>query len=215
MQDPNPFRPPVARRSFLSRYLLTPLALVLAACTGRPASNSSATSQRVQARLAPTPASSDGGKDEVTAPQIEGPYFKPASPLRTSLRELGLGGVPLLVKGRVVTVTGQPIAHALLDFWHADANGVYDNAGFRLRGHQYTDSQGQYVLETIVPGFYDPRTRHIHVKVQAPHQAMLTTQLYFPGEARNATDGFFDPKLLLKVQEASSGKVATFQFVLP
>jgi len=214
MRYSNPFWSPVARRAFLLRGITAPLAFILAACAEPQVSDSSPTSSLQQGRLSPTPASSDGGKDEITVPQTEGPYFKPASPLRTLLREPDLEGVPLLVKGRVVTVTGQPIPNALLDFWHADAQGVYDNVGFKLRGHQYTDSQGQYFLETIVPGLYGPRTSHIHVKVQVPHQSILTTQRYFPGEARNTTDGLFNPKLLLKVQESANGKVATFQFVM-
>src|ERR671923_286173 len=76
-------------------------------------------------------------------------------------------------------------------------------AGFPLRGHQFTDDAGRYRLETVVPGLYPGRTRHIHVKVQAPNQPVLTTQLYFPGEARNAADGIFNQALLMQVQVAA------------
>ena len=69
------------------------------------------------------------------------------------------------------------VARALLDVWHADDRGGYDTAGFRLRGHQFTDGSGRFELETIVPGLYPGRTRHIHVKVQAPNGPILTTQL--------------------------------------
>jgi hypothetical protein len=61
-----------------------------------------------------------------------------------------------------------PAANALLDFWQANPNGAYDNTGYTLRGHQYTDANGYYTLTTIVPGIYPGRTEHIHVKVQAP-----------------------------------------------
>ncbi len=107
-----------------------------------------------------------------------------------------------------------PIAGALLDFWQADADGVYDNVGYRLRGHQFTDEAGRYSLETVVPGAYQTRTRHIHVKVQAPNQPVLTTQLYFPGEAANDRDGIFRPELVMTVQDTADGKLATFNFVL-
>jgi protocatechuate 3,4-dioxygenase beta subunit len=100
-------------------------------------------------------------------------------------------GVSMLVSGRVLGTDCQPIANALLDFWHADANGVYDNIGYTLRGNQFTDAEGRYQLETIMPGLYPGRTRHFHVKVQRPNGAVLTTQLYFPDEASNATDGIF------------------------
>jgi len=114
----------------------------------------------------------------------------------------------------VLSTTCQPITHALLDFWQADSNGNYDNTGFRLRGHQYTDKQGRYSLDTFVPGEYSGRTRHIHVKVQAHGKPVLTTQLYFPGEARNDSDSIFSPELLMHVQNTTSGQVATFNFII-
>jgi hypothetical protein len=36
----------------------------------------------------------------------------------------------------------------------ADSTGRYDNSGFRLRGHQYTASDGSYRLATVVPALY-------------------------------------------------------------
>ena len=86
---------------------------------------------------------------------------------------------------------------ALVDFWQADDRGQYDNTGYRLRGHQFTDDTGHYRLETIVPGLYSGRTRHIHVKVQAPNQPVLTTQLYFHGEPANQRDFIFNPDLVM------------------
>ena len=101
-----------------------------------------------------------------------------------------------------------------MDFWQADARGVYDNAASKLRGHQFTDETGHYALETVVPGLYPGRTRHLHVKVQAPNQPILTTQLYFPGEPSNATDRLFNPHLLMTMQDTTDGKAARFNFVL-
>lgn len=144
----------------------------------------------------------------ITPPQTEGPFFKPQSP---ETRTLVQGGAPtLVVQGRVVGKDCKPVARALLDFWHADEDGEYDNSGFRFRGHQFTDAEGRYRLETVLPGEYPGRTRHIHVKVQAAGGAIVTTQLYFPGEASNARDGLFRPELLVKPQKA--GLVA-FDFV--
>jgi protocatechuate 3,4-dioxygenase beta subunit len=99
----------------------------------------------------------------------------------------------------------KPLAGALLDFWHADQHGEYDNAGFGFRGHQFTDAEGRYRLETIVPGEYPGRTRHIHAKVQASGGSVLTTQLYFPNEPANARDGLFEPKLVMKVERPGFG----------
>jgi len=61
---------------------------------------------------------------------------------------------------------------------------------------------------------YPGRTRHIPVKVQAPGQPVLTTQLYFPGEAQNRRDGLFDPALVVTVRDGPDGKAAEFDFVL-
>jgi len=108
----------------------------------------------------------------------------------------------------------RPVAHALLDFWHADDSGEYDNEGFRLRGHQFTDDAGRFRLESIVPGLYPGRTRHFHVRVQAPHGRVLTTQLYFPGEPRNRNDGLFRSDLLMSMRDAGNAKAAQFHFVL-
>ena len=162
-------------------------------------------------RPRPTPACGEHG---VTPRQTAGPYFKPSSPLRTSLVEPGMLGTRIVVQGRVLSIDCKPIARATLDFWQADARGEYDNAGQRLRGHQLTDDAGRYRLETVVPGIYPGRTRHIHVNVKVPGLPMLTTQLYFPDEPGNQRDGIFDRDLVMKVRDAGGGKLADFDFVL-
>jgi len=162
--------------------------------------------------LRPTPSCPDA--PQPTPRQTEGPYFKPDSPRRESLLEPGISGVRIVVAGVVLSTSCQPVPRALIDVWHADSNGAYDNAGYRLRGHQFTDDQGRYRLETIVPGNYVGRTRHFHVRVQAPNRPVLTTQLYFPGEAGNGRDPIFNRDLVMRVQDAAGGKVATFDFVL-
>lgn len=164
--------------------------------------------------LTPTPTCGDDDEDTVTPAQTEGPYYTPNTPERTSLLESGVTGTRLVITGQVLTTDCRPVARALLDFWQADDRGVYDNTGYRLRGHQFADAQGRYTLTTIVPGLYTGRTRHIHVKVQAPNQPILTTQLYFPGEPRNASDSLFHRDLLLTVRDTADGKAARFTFVL-
>ncbi|MEV0644613.1 carbohydrate-binding protein [Phytomonospora sp. NPDC050363] len=160
--------------------------------------------------LDPTPFCDDG--DDPTPPQMEGPYFKPNSPQRSTM--LDGNGTRLTVTGTVYGLGCQGIAGALLDFWQADNAGNYDNTTYRFRGHQFTNTSGGFSLTTIVPGLYPGRTRHIHVKVQAPGRPILTTQLYFPNEPRNATDSLFDPRLLMNVTTGGGGRQATFDFVL-
>ena len=163
--------------------------------------------------LTPTPQCGDDD-DDPTPAQTEGPFFTPRSPARTSLLETGMQGMKLTVTGMVLTRSCRPVAGALVDFWQADDAGQYDNSGYRLRGHQFTDAQGRYRLHTIVPGLYPGRTRHIHVKVQAPAKPILTTQLYFPGEPRNARDGIFHSALLMKMATSRDTRAGVFNFVL-
>ena len=157
-----------------------------------------------------------GGKTSASlTPELtEGPYFTANSPERASLLEDGMAGTKLIVTGYVYDTNCQPAANALLDFWQADANGVYDNSGYTLRGHQFTDANGFYTLTTVVPGLYPGRTEHIHFKVQAPNGKLITSQLFFPGVAQNDSDGIFNASLVLPIQETSTGIQAQFNFVV-
>ena len=163
--------------------------------------------------LAATPAIADD--DDPTPAQTEGPYFTPNSPLRRSIVPAGAAGVRLTLTGRVLTTAGKPVARALIDFWQADAGGAYDNSGYRFRGHQLTDAKGRYALTTVVPGLYPGRTKHIHVKVQPRGGSILTTQLYFPGVARNRSDSIFQSALLVhNWRKVGASRAARFDFVL-
>jgi len=146
-----------------------------------------------------------------TPRETDGPFFKPASPQRIMLIEPGSKAPRLVVSGRVLTADCKPAANALLDFWHADETGDYDNRGFRYRGHQFTDAEGGYRLETILPAVYPGRTRHIHVKVQPAGGPILTTQLYFPGEPENQRDGLFRADLAMRMADRQQG---AFDFVV-
>ena len=131
-----------------------------------------------QAPLALTPACHNG--DEATLRQTEGPFFKPSSPERIELVETGMAGQPIELVGLVLSRACKPHAGALLDFWQADDKGRYDNSGFRLRGHQFTDAEGRYRLRSVVPGAYPGRTRHIHVKVQPSRRSRADHPALFP-----------------------------------
>ena len=163
-------------------------------------------------RAQPTPQCADS--DEPTPGQTAGPFYKPRSPQRVSLLDAGMRGEALVVTGFVLSTSCKPVAGAVLDFWHCDSRGNYDNSGFRFRGHQFTGADGGFRLETLIPGLYPGRTRHIHVKVQAPNRPVLTTQLYFPGEPDNSRDFIFRPELLMKLAEATERKLARFDFVV-
>ena len=164
------------------------------------------------ASLPPTPAC--GAPAAATARQTEGPYFKRGSPQRASLLDGAGSGERLALGGRVLDSRCQPVAGVLLDFWQADASGDYDNTGMRLRGHQFSDAAGRYRLDTVEPGLYPGRTRHLHVRVQAPGGPVLTTQLYFPGEAGNRSDWIFAPSLQVVALRDGDVLLTSFDFVL-
>jgi protocatechuate 3,4-dioxygenase beta subunit len=165
-----------------------------------------------QAPLTLTPACHGG--EAATLAQTEGPYFKPSSPERIELTETGIAGQPIELVGFILTRDCKPLAGALLDFWQADDQGRYDNSGFRLRGHQFSDAEGRYRLRSIVPGNYPGRTRHIHVKVQPRGGRVLTTQLYFADEAKNRSDGLFRKELLVRTARSESSVTGRFDFVV-
>lgn len=142
-----------------------------------------------------------------TPAQAEGPYYKPGTPQRNSLLEPTMQGTRLLVVGYVLDQNCKPLPNTWIDFWQANANGEYDNDGYALRGHQYTDNQGRYFLETVVPGLYASRPiEHIHVKLKSPNGSELTSQLYFP---QQPIDG-----LTVLLEKRDGYWVAYFNFFL-
>lgn len=169
-------------------------------------------SARAPQQLQLTPACVDD--DDVTPSQTEGPYFTPDSPEKTDFLSDSPNGERMAIAGYVLTDDCKPVAKAIVELWHADETGTYDNEGYKLRGHQFTDDEGRWWFDTIVPGLYPGRTRHYHVKVQRPGASILTTQLYFPGEPGNNSDGIFDSALLLELTATGSEKLGRYDFVV-
>jgi protocatechuate 3,4-dioxygenase beta subunit len=191
----------LTRRRFVALSLVAPPAVALAAGTGL-------------GLLVPTPACAEEEASGTTPGLTAGPFYKPGAPRRQVLIEPGTAGTPLLLRGRVLTMRGGPVAGAKLDFWQADAEGHYDNEGYRLRGNQLSDEEGHYVLRTVVPAGYLDRTPHIHVKVEPAAGRNLTTQLFFPGEPANREDPLFQEPLLMRLRKNGGRAEAAFDFVL-
>src|SRR5204863_8483345 len=134
----------------------------------------------------------------------DGTYSKATQQINAALRTAEDAGTPLTLTGYVVSKSCQPIANAKLDFWQADGNGNYDNAGYTLRGWQLTDANGAYRLETVIPGLYPGRTEHIHVKVTPAGGQTYTTQLFFPGVSQNSNDSIYAANMLVNLRSASA-----------
>ncbi|MCI0443563.1 hypothetical protein L0152_10135, partial [bacterium] len=137
--------------------------------------------------------------------QIEGPFFI-AAPHRRNLKE-DRRGKELHLRLQVVRIPGgAPVEGGIVEIWHCDADGVYSgypaevahdlwktlalvglqgkhvypmNEKRFLRGAQITDANGMVEFETIFPGWYEPRTPHIHFKIIAGDLSYLTSQFYF------------------------------------
>jgi protocatechuate 3,4-dioxygenase beta subunit len=117
----------------------------------------------------------------------EGPYYLDGALVRKDITE-GKSGVPLTLRLTVVDATDgcTPVPGAAVEIWHCDAWGYYSgyttanpggsapaesedgstaNDNTYLRGYQIANANGVVKFETIFPGWYTPRTCHIHLKV--------------------------------------------------
>ncbi|MFJ9148770.1 intradiol ring-cleavage dioxygenase [Streptomyces sp. NPDC102270] len=117
----------------------------------------------------------------------EGPYYLDGALVRKDITE-GKSGVPLTLRLTVVDATDgcTPVKGAAVEIWHCDAWGYYSgyttanpggsapaesedgstaNDNTYLRGYQIANANGVVKFETIFPGWYTPRTCHIHLKV--------------------------------------------------
>lgn len=159
---------------------------------------------------------------EETQDDIEGPFYTEGAPIVDGALPgaLDAPGEHITLWGSVSSATTcERLAGATVDIWQADTDGAYDNAGFTFRGRVVTDAGGNFSVRTIIPGHYlngdQYRPAHIHVKVSAPDHALLTTQLYFPGDPYNEMDPWFDERLLVDVTQPGEGKtLARFDFVI-
>jgi protocatechuate 3,4-dioxygenase beta subunit len=130
---------------------------------------------------------------EATTEDILGPFFSEGAPQTNTIVPIDYEGEKLFLNGRLSNTSCEDgLANVVLDFWQADENGAYDNDGFKFRGKVLTDSEGNYNLETIVPGKYlngsNYRPAHIHLKVQAEGYEELVTQIYFEGDVSIQSD---------------------------
>lgn len=127
----------------------------------------------------------------VARPQMtEGPFYVDTNLLRSDIRE-DSEGFPLRLTINVSHIQNDqciPLENALVDIWHADANGDYSGVGSLrgekfLRGIQSTDSDGNATFTTVYPGWYRGRAPHIHFKVRSSDSSEnnyeFTSQLFF------------------------------------
>lgn len=130
----------------------------------------------------------------LTTSDILGPYYDPDAPFRTVLAHPDEPGTRLFISGQISgNDCDTPLPETLVEAWHANDNGCYslfqtcpsgnpDDDEFNLRGKILTNENGEYALETVLPGNYGSRPMHIHFMFTDPEGNALVTQLYFEGD---------------------------------
>jgi hydroxyquinol 1,2-dioxygenase len=154
-----------------------------------------------------------------TESTVFGPFFVPGSPLYENGDDLGNGapGTPCVVRGRVSSTDGEPIAGARVDVWQADEDGKYDVqytdlAEPRGRGHVFSASDGRFWFRTIRPEAYPiptdgpagdllraggrgaMRPAHIHFRIEAEGFQTLITHVFAAGDPYLGSDAVFGVK---------------------
>jgi protocatechuate 3,4-dioxygenase beta subunit len=178
----------------------------------------------------------------VTPTETIGPYPSLTDLVRSDIRE-GKSGTVLTLTIRVVNVNSScaPVSNANVEIWHVDAAGNYSQYGTQttqtyLRGMQTTNANGEVVVTTIYPGWYQGRATHIHAEVTMGGQSVKVTQIAFPESVNNlvhgsgvyasrgsnpisnASDGIFadslSSELVTPMGDPASGYAATFQIAI-
>ena len=143
-----------------------------------------------------------------TPAQTEGPFYPVSKPSDrdSDLVDLdGASGEPageiLEFGGKLYEGSGMPVQGAVIEIWQTDSYGIYLHPGdsgytrrdvnFQSYGEAVTGEDGSYSFRTIMPGHYEPRPRHIHVKVRLGERALLTTQFYLSNDPQLEVDRIY------------------------
>ncbi len=155
-----------------------------------------------------------------TLSTVLGPFHMVESPARNlgdSIAEVP-GGDPCVVRGRVTSLDGRPLAGASVDVWQANERGFYDvqtpdeTPIGHLRGLFTTDANGEFRFRTVTPCHYPVpvdgpvgdllraatrpnfRPAHIHFIASAPGHVPLTTHVFMAGSPHLDSDVVFGVK---------------------
>lgn len=148
-----------------------------------------------------------------TPPQTAGPFYPGATRFknRTDLTTNPTNGAQaigqvVIVAGRVINESCQPLENVDVEIWQACASGRYNHQrdpnpaaldpNFQYWGETLTNEKGEFAFKTIIPGAYPAdstwtRPPHIHFKVSRLGYRELVTQMYFKGSVLNQTDVIF------------------------
>jgi len=153
-----------------------------------------------------------------TPRDAEGPFY-PITPQKDKDADLTkVVGRVGTAKGTIIEIHGQvldtdlnPVEDATIDLWQANSFGKYhhphDNSdapideNFQSWAIIQSGKGGKFRFKTIMPGAYpyndkpeDQRTPHIHMKIGKHGYEPVLTQMYFPDQEQNKTDGLYQRK---------------------
>ncbi|WP_238378799.1 dioxygenase [Halalkalibacillus sediminis] len=178
-----------------------------------------------------------------TEPSLLGPFYLEDAPVLEKPYKLPMRdnekGEKLIFSGTVRNIDGEPLANTLVDMWHDDADGEYSAFGadapdYNLRGRFYTDENGYFEVESIVPipyqiptqgatgefleimGQHPYRPAHLHIMFEQEGYETLITQVFFEGDEwleSDVADGVRS-SLLTKLHDNGDHKSASLDFVM-
>jgi catechol 1,2-dioxygenase len=177
-----------------------------------------------------------------TEPALVGPFWRADQPLHqngASIASKKTHGAPLHVRGRVVTIDGDPVAGARIETWQAAPNGFYENQDpeqddMNLRAVFETDAHGYFWFESVKPSGYGVpidgpcgdllrlqqrshmRPAHIHFIIIAEGHKVLTTQIFDELDTYAFDDAAFGAvgSLLRKFEPMADGYRLDIEFKL-
>ena len=146
------------------------------------------------------------GEDPTTT-DILGPFYRPGAPFRTDLVQPGTKGEILHFNGTILGKDGKAVRDSLVEIWHCNENGVYDNVSdeYIYRASFKTGADGKYQFRTILPvpylaGATLTRPAHIHMRISGTKLQDLVTQVYFKGDKHIPEDmSSSDPRSLNRI----------------
>jgi hydroxyquinol 1,2-dioxygenase len=156
---------------------------------------------------------------QATPSTVFGPFFVDGSPPFANGDDIANGapGEPCLVQGRILSVTGKPIAGARIEVWQADDDGFYDVQQDALdeprgRGHLFSQADGRFWFWSVKPRYYPipsdgpvgelldranrspMRPAHVHFMVSAEGHETVTTHVFADGDPYLDSDAVFGVK---------------------
>jgi protocatechuate 3,4-dioxygenase beta subunit len=176
-------------------------------------------------------------RSDVTPSTLPGPFFRPDAPLLEDGADICLDGrgERLDVTGRVTSAGGGPVAGAVVEVWHANGDGLYENQEpddqpeFNLRGKFIADEAGRFRFRSIKPkgyrlpqdgpvgqllgllGYSMARPAHLSFRVMAPGFHALSTEFFDADDPCIGEDAVFNvkPELLARFVRGKNGAWCT------